>query len=229
MNIAIILSGGIGSRMGNTGIPKQYFKVNDKTIISYCIDRFEAHPSIDKIIIVAAEEHHSLLYSYNYSKLSTIVHNGKTRQHSVLNGLRAAMSISQNNDDVVLIHDGVRALVSDKIIQSCILAIDGEYNGAMPGIAVKDTIYQSYNGITIGNILNRNELFAGQTPESFILSAYYALHEQVTDEELSNITGSSVLASKHGFKIKIVAGEEDNFKITTMKDLELFKKIILNL
>ncbi len=84
-NIAIILSGGIGSRMGNIGTAKQYLKVNGKTIISYCLDKFENHPLIDKIIIVASEEQHELLHSYNHSKISAIVINGKTRQHSILN------------------------------------------------------------------------------------------------------------------------------------------------
>lgn len=227
MNIAIILSGGVGSRMGNSGTAKQYFKVNGKMIISYCLDTFENHPLIDKIIIVAAEEQHSLLYSYKYSKLSIIEINGKSRQHSVLNGLKAAMNISSSKDDIVLIHDAARPLVSDKIIESCIGAI-GEYDGAMPGIEVKDTIYQSYNGIEIDKLLNRNELFAGQSPESYILSKYFEIHQQATDEQLSDSTGSSVIAFQHGLRIKIVAGDEKNFKITTPKDLELFERIILD-
>lgn len=226
-NIAIIVSGGIGSRMGNIAIAKQYLEVNGKTIISYSLDKFESHPLIDKIIIVAAEEQHRLLYSYNYSKLSIIVVNGKTRQHSVLNGLKAAINISESKDDVILIHDAVRPLLSDKIIESCISAI-GEYDGAMPSIEVKDTIYQSHDGVTINKLLKRTELYAGQSPESFILSKYYEIHQRVTDEELSNITGSSVIAVQQGLRIKIIDGDEQNFKITTMKDLELFQKIILN-
>lgn len=224
MNIAIVLSGGTGSRMGNTGIAKQYLQVNGKPVVSYCLDKFESHPLIHKIIIVAAEEHHSLLYSYNYSKIATIAVNGKTRQHSILNGLKAAIKISESIDDIVLIHDGVRPLVSDEIIESCISAI-GEYDGAMPGIEVKDTIYQSYKGVTIDKLLNRNELRAGQSPESFILYKYYAIHQNLTDKQLSHITGSTMLAIQHGLRIKLIAGDENNFKITTMRDLELFEKI----
>ena len=158
-NIAIILAGGVGSRMGNFGTAKQYLKVNGKTIISYSLDKFESHPLIDEIIVVAAEEHHSLLHGYNYSKISAIVPNGATRQHSVLNGLKAAVSISGNKDDIVLIHEAARPLVSDRIIEECIDAI-GKYDGAMPAVKVKDTIYQSHNGATISKLLNRSELYA---------------------------------------------------------------------
>jgi len=226
-NIAIILSGGVGSRMGNIGTAKQYLKVNEKTIISYCLEKFQSHPLIDEIIIVAAEDQHKLLHSYIHSKVKAVVVNGKTRQHSILNGLKAAISFSENKDDIVIIHDAVRPLVSDKIIESCILSI-GEYDGVMPSIEVKDTIYQSQNGVTIAKLLKRSELYAGQSPESFILSKYYEIHQRVTDEELSNITGSTVIAIQQGLQVKIIAGDERNFKITTPKDLELFQKIILN-
>ncbi len=226
-NIAIILSGGVGSRMGNIGIAKQYFKVNEKTIISYCLEKFQSHPLIDEIIIVAAEDQHEFLYSYNHAKVKAIVVNGKTRQHSIFNGLKAAINISENKDDIVIIHDAVRPLVSDKIIESCISSI-GEYDGVMPSIEVKDTIYQSQNGVTIAKLLKRSELYAGQSPESFILSKYYEIHQRVTDEELSNITGSTVIAIQQGLQVKIIAGDERNFKITTPKDLELFQKIISN-
>ncbi len=118
-------------------------------------------------------------------------------------------------------------MVSDKIIESCISSI-GEYDGVMPSIEVKDTIYQSQNGVTIAKLLKRSELYAGQSPESFILSKYYEIHLRVTDEELSNITGSTVIAIQQGLQVKIIAGDERNFKITTPKDLELFQKIISN-
>lgn len=226
-NIAIILSGGVGSRMGNIGIAKQYLQVNGRTIISYCLDTFNSHPLIDDIIIVAAEEQHSLLHGLNYSKISAIVANGKTRQHSILCGLKAAIKISGNEDDIVVIHDAVRPFVSNKIIEDCIEAI-GDYDGAMPSIRVKDTIYQSHNGRNIDKLLNRSELFAGQSPESFILSKYYAIHQQITDEQLSNITGSTVIAIQQGLRVKIIDGEEQNFKITTIEDLKQFEKIILN-
>jgi len=226
-NIAIILSGGIGSRMGNIGTAKQYLKVDGRPIISYCLDTFQGHPLIDEIIIVAAEAQHSLLQELNYSKISAIVANGKTRQHSILSGLKAATDISDNEDDIVLIHDAVRPFVSNKMINDCIEAI-GDCDGAMPSIKVKDTIYQSHDGETIDKLLNRSELYAGQSPESFILSKYYAIHQQVTDEQLSNITGSTVIAIQQGLRVKIIAGEEQNFKITTIEDLKQFEKIILN-
>lgn len=167
------------------------------------------------------------LYLLKKKELSWFLLNGKTRQHSILNGLKAAISISGNVDDIVIIHDAVRPLVSDRIIEACIEAI-GDYDGAMPAVKVKDTIYQSHNGMTIDSLLNRSELYAGQSPEAYFLLKYYAIHQQVTEEQLSDITGSSVIAIQQGLRVKIISGEEQNFKITTIEDLKQFEQIILN-
>lgn len=82
--------------------------------------------------------------------------------------------------------------------------------------------------MTIDSLLNRSELYAGQSPEAYFLLKYYAIHQQVTEEQLSDITGSSVIAIQQGLRVKIISGEEQNFKITTIEDLKQFEQIILN-
>ena len=227
MNTAVILAGGVGSRMG-VNMPKQYLLVKEKPIISYCLDIFQNHSEIDKIVIVVSDEWKSyvteLVEKYGVSKVCGYAPAGETRQHSIYNGLKC---IDENapNTDVCIIHDAARPLVSDKIISDCLLGAIEE-DGAMPVIPVKDTIYQSKDGKTIGNLLNRSELFAGQAPEAFDFKKYYNIHNSVTDEEIATTAGSSEIAYRHNMKIRLVEGSERNFKITTIEDLETFETIM---
>ena len=227
MNTAIILAGGVGSRMG-VDMPKQYLLVNDKPIISYCLDVFQNHSEIDKIVIVVSDEYKDyvkeLVEKYSVTKVCGYAPAGATRQHSIYNGLKSADK-NANNTDICIIHDAARPLVSDEIISDCIKGAT-EKDGAMPIIPVKDTIYQSKNGITIDNLLNRSELFAGQAPESFKFKKYFDIHNNVDDEEIGKTAGSSEIAYRHGMEISLVKGSERNFKITTIEDLETFETII---
>lgn len=227
MNTAIILAGGVGSRMG-VDRPKQYLLVKDKPIIAYCLDIFENHKEIDNIIIVVSDEWKSYVEEcvakYNITKVCGYAPAGKTRQHSIYNGLKSTND-NANGTKVCIIHDAARPLVSDEIISDCILGATEE-DGAMPVISVKDTVYQSKDGKSIDNLLNRAELFAGQAPESFRFDKYFEIHNSVTDEEIANTVGSSEIAYRHGMKIRLTKGSERNFKITTIEDLETFETII---
>lgn len=227
MNTAIILAGGVGSRMG-VDRPKQYLMVGDKPIIVYCLEIFEKHKEIDKVVIVVSDEWKDYVeenvQKFGISKVCGYAPAGETRQHSIYNGLKAT---EQNAPDtgVVIIHDAARPLVSDKIISDCLLGAV-EDDGAMPVITVKDTVYQSKDGKSIDKLLKRSELFAGQAPESFKFREYLDIHNSVTDEEIAATAGSSEIAYRHGMKIRLVEGSERNFKITTIEDLETFETII---
>lgn len=227
MNTAIILAGGVGSRMG-VDKPKQYLIVNEKPIIVYCLEIFEKHAEIDKIVIVVSDEWKDYVEEnvkqYGISKVCGYAPAGKTRQHSIFNGLK---STQENAPDtkVCIIHDAARPLVSDKIISDCIVGAT-EDDGAMPVITVKDTVYQSKDGKSIDHLLKRSELFAGQAPESFDFKKYLDIHNSVSDDEIASTAGSSEIAYRHGMKIRLVEGSERNFKITTVEDLETFETII---
>ena len=227
MNTAIILAGGVGSRMG-VDRPKQYLIVKDKPVIVYCLEIFEKHSNIDNIVIVVSDEWKSYVEEnvakYGISKVCGYAPAGETRQHSIYNGLKATDKFAPDTD-VVIVHDAARPLVSDEIIDDCILGAT-EDDGAMPVISVKDTIYQSRDGKSIDRLLKRSELFAGQAPESFKFRKYYDVHNTVTDEEIASTAGSSEIAYRHGMKVRLVKGSERNFKITTIEDLETFETII---
>ncbi len=227
MNTAIILAGGVGSRMG-VDRPKQFLMVQDKPIISYCLDIFQNHNEIDSIVVVVSEQWQDFVegyaQKYGVTKIKGYAPAGKSRQHSIYNGLKC---IDKNvpDTDIVIVHDAARPLVSDQIISDCIKGAT-DYDGAMPVISVKDTVYQSKDGEEIGCLLKRSELFAGQAPESFKFRKYFDIHNQVTDEEIGATAGSSEIAYRHGMEIRMVKGSERNLKITTIEDLETFETIL---
>ena len=227
MNTAIILAGGVGSRMG-VDCPKQYLIVNDKPIIIYCLEIFEKHKNIDSIVIVVSDEWKEYVEEqvakYGITRVCGYAPAGRTRQHSIFNGLLSAEENAPETT-VCIIHDAARPLVSDKIIDDCIVGAV-EDDGAMPVISVKDTIYQSKDGKSIDNLLKRSELFAGQAPESFDFKKYLEIHRSVSDDEIAATAGSSEIAYRHNMKIRLVEGSERNFKITTIEDLDAFKTIV---
>lgn len=227
MNTAIILAGGVGSRMG-VDKPKQYLIVDEKPIIVYCLEIFEKHSEIDKIVIVVSDEWKDYVEEnvrqYGISKVCGYAPAGRTRQHSIYNGLKSTEENAPDTD-VCIVHDAARPLVSDKIISDCIVGAT-EDDGAMPVITVKDTVYQSKDGKSIDHLLKRSELFAGQAPESFDFRKYLDIHNSVSDDEIASTVGSSEIAYRHGMKIRLVEGSERNFKITTVEDLETFETII---
>lgn len=228
MNIAIILSGGVGSRMG-TNIPKQYIKIHGKPVIWYCLKTFIEIPSIDSVIIVRADEWsefvEDLITSLHVVKPVYYARSGETRQYSIYNALLVAQNHKANPDDVIIIHDAARPLVRAELIFNC-LEMCKTADGVLPVIPVKDTLYQSMDGCHISSLLNRNELFAGQAPEAFRFGKYMKLHQEMPREEMLKINGSTEIAYKGGLQIKLIRGNEMNFKITTPDDLLNFESII---
>lgn len=230
MNTAIILSGGVGSRMG-LNCPKTYLLVHNRPIISYCLKIFQNHPKIDNIVIVAAKEWQDFILKWlekeEITKFSSFADAGETRQHSIYNGLLASKEYTDDNG-IVIIHDAARPLVSRKIISDCIDTAK-KYGGAMPVIPVKDTVYFSETGKKIDSLLDRNTLFSGQAPEAFRFLEYLSIHESVTDQEITNTVGTSQIAFNHGIDVHFIEGSERNFKITTAEDLKTFETYLADL
>ena len=229
MNYAVILSGGVGSRMRQDGFPKQYIEIYGKPILIYTLERFNNNALVDKIIIVAAEQWREKIFEwidiYGINKFVEIANAGNTRQESILNGLEVCAKYSVESSDNVIIHYAVRPLLSDLLISKCLSALKNS-EGCMPVLPINDTVYQSLNGNEITNLLDRKTLFAGQAPEAFHLHRYLEINRFATKTELANIRGSSEIAYKNGLDVTLIAGEEMNFKLTTPVDLERFKAIL---
>lgn len=228
MNIALILSGGIGSRM-ETDIPKQYIEVAGKPIVSYCIKTMSECDKIDAIQIVADEKWQSKFEKW--LQTSDVKHKfrgfstpGDSRQLSIYNGLNDVIKYAQE-DDVVVIHDAARPLLSKRMIEDCFSALT-VYDGVIPVLRMKDTVYMSEDGKRISSLLNRSKIFAGQAPECFLLGKYLKANERLMPEQIKMISGSTEPAIMARLNVVMIHGDENNFKITTKADLERFRHIV---
>lgn len=228
MNIAIILSGGVGSRMG-LNLPKQYVIVNDKPVINYSLKTFLDNEMTDAIVIGVADEWKDFVQEHlaklNPAKPVYFAKSGETRQYSIYNALRVVKENSYGDNDIVLIHDAARPLVSHELINRCYVGCKTT-DGIMPVIPIKDTIYLSEDGKHIQSLLNRSHLWCGQAPEAFRFGKYLKIHNEMSREELLKINGSTEIAFKSGFDCQMIEGDPMNFKITTPEDLSNFEAII---
>lgn len=228
MNVALILSGGTGTRLGGD-IPKQYMEAGGRPIITYCIERLSAHDGIDAIQIVAEASWQEQIKTWlgefdTRQKFKGFSSPGENRQLSILHGLEDIREYAAESD-VVLIHDAARPLLSEKQITECLSAMTG-YDGVLPVLPMKDTVYASADGTRVTALLNRSEIYAGQAPELFRFGKYYEANLRLMPDEILKINGSTEPAIMVGMNIAMIPGDEGNFKITTQADLERFLQIV---
>lgn len=230
MNIAIILSGGTGTRMG-LSIPKQYVEVCGKLVIEYCLKTLLRHNDVNMGIIGVAYEWEEVVKKCVEKVSPTIpvfyAKPGETRQESIINTLNVAKKNGASASDIVLIHDAARPLLSEKLVTDCFLACN-DADAVLPVIPVKDTTYLSQDGKHIDSLLERKTLWNGQAPEAFRFGSYYEANMGLSKEELNRITGSTEVAYRTGLKCILIPGDTNNFKITTPEDLSNFESIIKN-
>lgn len=229
MNIALVLAGGTGSRMG-ADTPKQYLRVDGRMIISYCMETLFSSPHIDAVWFVAERDWHDeirqeiSIRKYDTEKFVGFSLPGANRQLSIYNGLCDIVQIA-DADSVVLIHDAARPLLSEELIDRCFQALDG-HDGVMPVLPMKDTVYLSEDGKAVSRLLQRETLFAGQAPELFVLDKYYEACKALLPDRILQVNGSTEPAVMAGMDIVMVPGDERNFKITTPADYRKFLRNI---
>lgn len=229
MATALLLSGGNGTRLGSE-IPKQYIKVNNKPIIIYALETLDKCAHISKIQIVAAQEWQEKITGWlkEYKidgKFSGFSLPGENRQLSIFNGLKDIERYAPS-EEMVLIHDAARPCLSLELIEKSVLTMEEGHDGVLPVLPMKDTVYASKDGYTIDSLLNRREIFAGQAPETFALGKYINANERLLPDKIKTINGSTEPAILAGLDVVMIEGDEKNFKITTMTDLERFREIV---
>lgn len=149
---------------------------------------------------------------------------GENRQLSIWNGLRDIFTYAKA-EDTVLIHDAARPCLSEALITECLGALEG-HDGVLPVLPMKDTVYLSRDGKSVSSLLNRQEIFAGQAPELFVLGKYYESNERLLPQKILKVNGSTEPAILAGMDIAMIPGDENNYKITTGTDLKRFREYI---
>ena len=226
MNIALILAGGTGMRLG-ADIPKQYIEVNGRPVISYCMDIFFDSEKIDAVWFVADAIWQEFIEKQvkaqqNKEKFRGFARPGANRQLSIYSGLHE-MQGRTKPDDLVIIHDAARPCLSDALLQECIRAAEG-HGGVLPVLPMKDTVYFSEDGSHVDRLLNRSSVLAGQAPEAFRYEKYLEANRVLLPDKILQINGSTEPAIMAGMDIVTIPGDEKNYKITTQEDLRRFRE-----
>lgn len=229
MNYALIIAGGSGNRMGQD-IPKQFMHVDNCPIIVHTMKCFQNHPDINGIAVVCLKGWETVLQSYAnqflIDKLKWIFPGGDTGMESIHNGIYGLKEAGCDDEDLVLIHDAVRPLLSQDIISSNI-AICKAYGYAITGIQCREAILESEDGFTSTNSIPRDKLIRTQTPQTFRLKNIIDVHEQAKLMNIENSVSSATLVAEVGGRtMHIVPGSEKNIKVTTVEDLEIIKALM---
>lgn len=231
MNIAVIFAGGVGKRMNTNGIPKQFLKINDIPIIIYTLRIFENASNIDAIVISGVKTHikylKELISSYNITKVMEIVEGGETGQKSIYNALKAARKISKTNEDIVLIHDGVRPIIDEELINSNIKNVR-EYGTSISCVEQKETTIISTSHEKVESITNKSDTYLARAPQCFLLKDILEAEENaINNNDINCIDSCSVMRKYGKYKCPhITLCNSDNLKITTPDDYYVAKALI---
>ena len=229
MNIALIIAGGSGNRMGQD-IPKQFIHVDGCPIIIHTMRCFQQHPDIDSIAVVCLKGWDTVLQAYanqfNITKLKWIFLGGESGMKSIHNGIYGLRENGCKDEDLVLIHDSIRPLLNQDIISSNI-AICKAYGYAITGIQCREAILESQDGFVSNKSIPRDKLIRTQTPQTFKLGNIIKVHEAAKQQGITDSVAScTLIAEVGGTDMHIVPGSEKNIKVTTVEDIEILKALM---
>lgn len=228
MNIAVIFAGGSGKRMHTKDKPKQFLLVHGKPIIVHTIEHFQYHKEIDGIIVACIDSGipymEEMKYRYRLDKIGKIVSGGTSGQMSIYNGLKAAAEVYGTVNNIVLIHDGVRPLINDKLITDNIESVK-EYGSAITVTKPKETVILVDNDGHVCDVPSRSHSRNAQAPQSFWLEDILNVEEQAISDGITNAIDSCSLMRQYGHELNIVEGPYENIKITTPEDFYIFRAL----
>jgi 2-C-methyl-D-erythritol 4-phosphate cytidylyltransferase len=227
MNVAIITAAGKSERI-KQDIPKQFLHVEDKPIIIYTLEAFQRHPSIDAVLVACLDGWHEILRAYakqyNIGKLKWIVPGGVTGYDSIHNGL-GELKKHCENDDVVLVHDGNRPMVSQDIISEG-LSVYSQFGSAVAAISCTEVVFKSLDGNTIEEEIPRELLKRTQTPHIFSFEKILWAHEEAQKRGITHSVATCSLMYVLGEPIYFYQGSEKNIKITLPDDIDVFRALL---
>lgn len=230
MNIALLTAAGSGNRMGQD-IPKQFMCIDNKPVIIYTMDSFQRCNEIDAICVVCLKGWEVVLQSYanqyGINKLKWIFEGGLTNQESIRNGLLGLKGAGCSDDDIILVHDGVRPLVSEEIISKNISTCK-EYGYAVTGLMCREVIMEVNDNLLHSIDVPRERLVRTQTPHTYRLGSLINAHNEASEKGINATIASCVLMAELGIEEQhLVRGSELNgLKLTMPEDVEIFKALL---
>lgn len=231
MNIGVIFAGGSGTRMNTKSKPKQFLDLNGKPIIIYTIELFDNHPQIDGIVVVCIESWipylKKMIRKFEITKVVRIVPGGNCGQESIYNGLCATEEFTKEKneqDSIVLIHDGVRPLITEETITANIAKVKecGSCITTVP--AIETVIVDNHDGTLY--IPKRDDCLMARAPQSFYLKDILEAHRRSQAEGKTEFIDSCSLMSHYGYKLGLVQGPMENIKITTPTDFFVLRAMV---
>ena len=228
-NVGVIFAGGVGSRMHSKDTPKQFLCIHDKPIIVHTLEHFEKCSDIDAVVIACVEDKiahlKELLYKFRIEKVKKIVPGGKSGQLSIYNGLCAAKEIANGEKPIVLIHDGVRPLITPALLSENIACVK-QFGSAVTVGIVKETLTVVDGDGEILQVPSREQSRIAKAPQSFWLNDILSAHERALSDGVTDSIDSCTLMNKYGYKLHAVVGPYDNIKITTQDDFYTMRAIL---
>lgn len=229
-NAVLIFAGGTGQRMNSKTLPKQFLELHGKPIIVYTLEQFDDHPMVDGIVVVCLDgwqDHlRKLLRKFGIEKVRAIVPGGATGQESIYRGL-CKLAELYGDEDIVMIHDGVRPLVDEETITENIACAQRSGNAITVSPPVETvTVNDPTHSDLVGEIINRDDCRLAKAPQSFRLRDIFDAHQRAIREGKLNFIDSASMMKYYGYTLHTVEGKSTNIKITTPTDYYLFRAII---
>lgn len=231
MIYGVVLAGGVGSRMGNVGKPKQYLLIGDKPILIHTLEKFYMQSEFEKVLVLCPAEWmthtKNLIKKYiKDTKRVVVLQGGDTRNETIMNAIDYIEGQGNLNEETIIVtHDSVRPFVTQRILEENI-KFAKEYGACDTAVAATDTIVCSEDNVVISDIPERRKMYQGQTPQTFQAMKLKQLYEALNPEEKALLTDAAKIFVMKGEKVHIVEGEVFNIKITYPYDLRVAEALI---
>ena len=226
MVTAMLFAGGVGTRMKSNDLPKQFLVVGGKPIIIRTMEHFAKHKDVDDIVIACKEDWidylNELIEKFNVQKVRAVVPGGATGFDSIHNGVVETAKVAKNPDDIILICDGVRPMLSEQLITNCI-ELTRKFGTAVPVTPSIDSLLYSDDGETCGKSYKRSSMYITQAPQGYTMERILWAHSEAEKRGITNPVSSSELFIELGEEVRLFIGERSNIKVTTPEDLDTLR------
>ncbi|SNU06924.1 2-C-methyl-D-erythritol 4-phosphate cytidylyltransferase [Lachnospiraceae bacterium] len=223
MVTAMLFAGGVGTRMKSSDMPKQFLVVGGKPIIIRTMEHFANHPEVDDIVVACKADWidylNELIEKFKVQKVRSVVPGGETGYESIHNGVVETAKVATAPDDIILICDGVRPMLSEKLISDCI-RIARECGTAVPVTPSIDSLLYSDDGEKCMKSYKRSSMYITQAPQGYTMEKILWAHSEAEKRGITNPVSSSELFIELGEEVRLYIGERNNIKVTTPEDLE---------